>query len=373
MCNAEQVEERDVEIANLRQKLGSAREEVLARKADARNVVAQMQLMAPAEVGRRPELGKLATIERKIFGKNKFKGGFLPTSKSLLSLNHSETEIGLGNEDAGPGTRSAMVNMAFESRRPMYMEVRSAKASDDGWSCGMGRKKSVPELRRAQESTEDLTPRPRKDSLDEMGGIGLAGSASEHPVLSSVNTEKELPLPPGAHSQYESVRDGGRISTVETLGNGMVQNLRPPEVPNHDFCSQPSPSKRILSGIPELSSEDTESDGASVSATSSDREAYRKNVDALNLIEILRESDMRAHDGYPDYEGSGYGPPDANVEEARASPSTRSSERFEQEESDGQAEESPAISVREMYHAAGRKQVRTRVGLASQELHFACG
>ena len=68
-----------------------------------------------------------------------------------------------------------------------------------------------------------------------------------------------------------------------------------PAVPDHaSLYGQISPRKRVLSGIPEVSSAtDPDSPNGSFSATSSDKEAYRKSMDALNLIEFMRESDMR--------------------------------------------------------------------------------
>jgi hypothetical protein len=49
-----------------------------------------------------------------------------------------------------------------------------------------------------------------------------------------------------------------------------------------------------------MSVEDVESDISSLSAASSDKEVYRKSIDALNLIEFMRESDMRGNVAIPD-------------------------------------------------------------------------
>jgi hypothetical protein len=57
-----------------------------------------------------------------------------------------------------------------------------------------------------------------------------------------------------------------------------------------------------------MSVEDAESDILSLSATSSDKEVYRRSIDALKLIEFMRESDIRGKTAISDDQGHDRGP-----------------------------------------------------------------
>jgi hypothetical protein len=356
--HAKQIEDRDAEIDNLRQKLGDAWEEVLARKADVKNVISQTQaLLAPPELH---EMGPatLSPKERKMLGKNKPKIGALPSSRSMLSLSMSEATLGFGKLDIPAAPLSAVECITHENKPKPHMEPRSPRVDDEGWNCGIARKRgSFPNLRRAFGAVEDLRPRPRNDSLGavshdrrdsdlELLETIIKGSVDEISTANSIDTEKELPAPPEVHSEYGSIHnsDGGHSVTEEIL-----HDLLLPEVPEHSYGTPLSPRKRVLSGIPEMS----ESQRSSPSATSSDKEVYRKSIDALNLIEFMRESDMRKSAAVPDYEGNDYGPVELGVaDEVRLGRNSRSPTKLQNDMTGFQTRESPAKTDSQMYHAA---------------------
>jgi hypothetical protein len=321
--HAKQIEDRDAEIDNLRKKLGHAWEEVLARKADVKNVISQTQeLLAPPQLC---EMGPdtLSTKERKMVRKNRINTA-LPSSRSMLTLSLSEATLGFGKLDIPDAPLSAVERITHENKLKQPMEPRSPRIDDDGWGCGMARKRgSVANLRRAVRTIEDMRPRLLNDSLGPMSNDRrdndfelletiVKGSVHESSIATSINTDKALPIPPEVDSEYGSVHesDGGHSVTEDVL-----QHLLPPEVLNHGFCTPLSPRNRVLSGIPEMSVEDTESQMSSPSATSSDKEVYRKSIDALNLIELVRESSMRKSMSVPDYEGDDYGPIEVGIAE----------------------------------------------------------
>ena len=349
--HAKEIEHRDAEIDNLRQKLGRAWEEVLARKADVKSVISQTQaLLAPPELR---EIGPdtLSATERQMLGKNKAKSNVLPSSRSILSLSISESTLGFGNLDVPAAPRSAVERITYETKPKAHVEPRSPRVDDQSWGCGISRERSVPTLRWAVGAVEDSRPRPRNDSLGAMSNdlrvsdlelleTIVKSSVDENSTATSINTEKALPIPPGIRPEHGSIHnsDGGHSVTEELL-----QDLLPPEVPSHNFGTPLSPRNRVLSGIPELSGEDAESQNSSPSATSSDKEVYRKSIDALNLIELMRESDMRESATVPDYEGNDYGPVELGV---------ANEVRVERGIASVHTEESVPKTVGQMYRAA---------------------
>ena len=322
--HAKQIEDRNAEVSNLRQKLGNAWEEVMARKADVKHVISQTQaLLAPPEMR---EVGPdtLASKERKVLEKDQSKSRTLPSSRSMLSLSISESTVGFGNLDIPAAPHSALERITYDTKSKMHMEARSPKIDDQGWGCGIARKRgSVPNLRRPVGAIEEPRPRPRNDSLGarsnhrrtndlELLETIVKDSVDESATVSSFKAEKALPTPPDVRSEHGSIHnsEGGHSVTEEVL-----QDLLQPDVPNHGFGATLSSRNRVLSGIPEISGEDGESQNSSPSATSSDKEIYRKSINALNLIEFMRESDMRRDSTVPDYEGNDYGPVEVGVAE----------------------------------------------------------
>jgi hypothetical protein len=277
--HAKQIEDRDAEIDNLRQKLGHAWEEVLARKADVKNVISQTQALLTS-----PELPETApdtvSAKEQLVGGDKTKRGAMSSSRSMLSLSLSEATLGFGNLDTPAAPLSAVERITYDNGSNLQFEPRSPH--DEGWGCGIARKRrSIQNPRRAFSAIEDLKPRPRNNPLRAMSNgqrpndlellqTLLKGSVNESPTATSINTEKALPTPPEAHSEYASIHnsDGGRSVTEEVLEDLLLR----PEVADHSLGSPVSQRKRVLSGIPEMSAEDAESQKSSPSATSSDKE-----------------------------------------------------------------------------------------------------
>ena len=357
------IDHRDAEIANLRQKLGNAWEQVIVGKTDVKNVISQTQaLLAPPEMQRNgPD--SLSGKERRMLAK-KSNMSCIPSSKSMLSLSLCDATdlINLGSPSA----------INFKAR----MEPRSPRVGDQGqWTCGMPRKRSVPDLRADKLDFPDTRP-ARKDSLGGRRGgrpsdlhllqsvvKGSVSSRSSTTPTPSINIDKALPTPPHVH---ESVHDLDSISDSVT---GSVL---------HDFTHVPKPTehttptglgKRILSGIPEISSVE-DPDSPPHSATSSDREVFRQSVAALSLIDMLRESDMRLtpsprrfgraqRSGFeglslgtlsPVGNGDGYGPVEVGTAQMVRIGGQQGA-RKEQEVTD---DESPPKTVAEMYHGGMR-------------------
>ena len=353
-----QMEDRDAEVNNLRQKLSNAWEEVMARKADVKHVISQTQaLLAPPEM-REVGPNKVTGKERKTLGKDKSNSGSLPSSGSVLSLSISESTVGFGNLDILAAPRSALERVTYETKPKIHMEARSPRVDDQGWGCGIARKRgSVPDLRRPVCAIEEPRSRPRNDSLGarsndrrandlELLETIVKGSVDESATASSFKAEKVFLTPPDIRSEYGSIHNsaGGHSVTEEVL-----QDLLQPNVPNHGFGAALSPRNRVLSGIPEISGEDGESQNSSPSATSSDKEIYRKSINALNLIEFMRESDMRRDSTVPDYEGNDYGPVEVGVAEEV---------RVERGMASIYAEKTPAKAASQMYHAAKSSKSR---------------
>lgn len=366
-AHSRELEQRDAEIANLRQKLGNAWEEVLARKKDVKHVISQTQaLLAPPELNE-VSPNTLSGKERKLPGKNQSKHATIGTSRSTMSLNLSEPM----HVDIAPGPRSAVDPIMSHNKLRAHMEPRSPRTDDQGWGCGIAKKRSVPELGKRGDQITELRPQPRNDSLGAMRGIRrnndleflekiVKSSVREnHSARVSISTEKALPTPPDVHSEYGSIHnsDGGHSVTEEVLQD----LLSAPEVPDHGSFTAPaaagplSPRRRVLSGITEMSVEDAESEKDTLSATSSERDMYKKSIDALNLIEFMRESDMRFA---PDYEGNGYGP--MEIGEANGRHGSNSTARKRNSPTDNEAEDqsTPKI-VSQMYHA-GRSSTAWR-------------
>lgn len=279
MDHAKQIEDRDAEIDNLRQKLGHAWEEVLARKADVKSVISQTQALLAS-----PTLPEVAPdtlyAKEQLVGRDKTKRGAMSSSRSMLSLSASEATLGFGNLDTPAAPLSAVERITYDNRSNLQFEPRSPH--DEGWGCGIARKRrSFQNLRRAFSAIEDLKPRPRNNPLGAMSNgqrpndlellqTLVKGSVNESSTATSINTEKALPIPPEAHSEYGSIHnsDGSRSVTEEVLEDLLLQ----PEVADHSLGSPVSQRKRVLSGIPEMSAEDAESQKSSPSATSSDKE-----------------------------------------------------------------------------------------------------
>jgi hypothetical protein len=340
MDHAKQIEDRDAEIDNLRQKLGHAWKEVLARKADVKNVISQTQalLASPELLEAAPDM--LSPKEEMGIGRDKTTKGAMSSSRSMLSLSVSEASPGFGNLDTPTAPLSAMERITYGDKSNLQFEPRSPH--DEGWGCGIARKRtSIQNLRRAFSAIEDLKPRLRNNPPGTMSNgrrsndrelleTLVKGSMNENPTTTSIITDKALPTPPEAHHECGSIHDsdGGRSVTEEILENILLY----PEDADHNFGSPVSQWKRVLSGIPEMSAEDLESQKPSPSAASSDKEVYKKSIATPSLIESKRESDVRKSAAVSDYEGNEHGPVELGVAyEVRGRQGSRSSLGFQNE------------------------------------------
>jgi hypothetical protein len=321
MDHAKQIEDRDAEIDDLRQKLGHAWEEVLARKADVRNVASQNQtlLASPELLEAAPDM--LSAKDEGFDGRDKTKRGAMSSARSMLSLSVSEATPGFGNLDTPTAPLSAVERISYDGKSNLQFRPRSPH--DEGWGCGIARKRtSMQNLKRAFSAIEDLKPRLFNNPLGAMSNgrrsndlelveAGAKGSASESSAATSIVTEKALPTPPEVHPRYGSIHnsDGGRSVTEEAS----ERLLLPPEVADHNCGSPVGQRKRVLSGIPETSAEDSEPQKSSPSVTSSGKEVYRKSTAAQNLTESVRENDVWKSTAVSDYEGNEHDPVELGV------------------------------------------------------------
>lgn len=271
-----EIDQREAEITNLRQKLGSAREEVFARRADVKNVLSQAQTILhtpdlhaiPASRGGHTSKAlRFLGMER---DKEKFKRGALPSSHSMMGLSTSDPRYSSKEVASTISQHTQHHNPSLERHLRVCTTpntpIDNPKASSDSVLTSPGF-------------------RPRSDSL---------GTAQHHGTLASpINTQKSLPDPPATSSPQPS--------SVVALAEASRSFESPTEAQiasdyfKHSILGQTS-ARRVLSNIPEASvhsppkagnhkGKHVEDDNASDdSVASSDREAYRKSICALNML-----------------------------------------------------------------------------------------
>ena len=308
--NAKQLGDREAEIENLRKKLQNAKEEVLARQKDVKNVILQTQaLLTPPEQEDMSCGGLFVKARQSLLHQASPRGRFLPTSRSTLSLSLPESNPDLNTVVARAGNEpgDGADAITSETKPSQHMEPRSpGRTSGRLWTTGLkGKKNRVPKAPARKKSSKDSSTEvaPRTDSLS----ASVNGDV-ERPKMTVATYEKELPLPPDNESSFDSTGDDnshvlGEPST-EPSGHDHTRSYHsgPPEGPpygGNNTHTPISPHKRMLSNIPELPIENAEEEERSLSATSSDREAYRKSIDALTLIELMGENEMRKEKYHP--------------------------------------------------------------------------
>lgn len=263
-----QLDEKDAKLADMRSKLGSAREEVLARRADVRNVITQTQaLMVP--------LSQDADNDHKssrIQGRNKDKG-------KKPRFPHSPSGLFLGFQHLNPDLMTSPNSASRFSSKEVVECEKTSKALH--LSCASSSSTSARTAsstpthgRRASDPFCDL--RPRNESL---GAVERDGTSAR-----SADIQKQLPAAPPA-----------LLPQVPPSNSLLHPNDAPSSSPRTSSPALPSmshddpppglrtPGRRILSLIPEASHEDSESVRAP-SATSSEREVYRRSVHALDYL-----------------------------------------------------------------------------------------
>jgi hypothetical protein len=287
-----ELDQKDAEIANLRQKLGSAREEVFARREDVKNVVAQTQAMLQAQPDPHSAAAKSSSTSKalRFFGmeKDKYRKGNMPASHSTMAL--SSVDAGFSSKEVAP----AVSKEALRHRPSLqtHTNQRSARTTpnapidrtphgsvDPAWTAAVNQPRSDP-----------VAPAPpRSDSLG-------YGSNPTSPV-SPINKDKPLPADPMSMSQLATARLAGITSSIESPLQAQIAS----DYLSHGIMGQTSQTaRRVLSRITEVSTpkshqskdEDPgsrlesvhEDDGSDHSVASSDREVYRKSISALDML-----------------------------------------------------------------------------------------
>ena len=297
-----QLDEKDAKLAEMRSKLGSAREEVLARRADVRNVITQTQALLvprpqPQENGRKDPVKSSNPFGR---SKDKARKLHLPHSQSNVFLGFGHLNMDLMTSPENP-SRYSSKEVVDCDRKGFHISCASSSSNSARTNS------STPSRgRRASDPFSDV--RPRNESL----GALARDSGSER---SSVDVQKQLPAaPPTITAQIPT------SSSLLHPNDALAKSPRTPS-PNlpamsprisHDTnSSNPSlrtPARRILSLIPEASVEDSESVRAP-SASSSDKEVYRRSIHALDVLnsDSIAEETCSAS-GSGTVVGSGDGP-----------------------------------------------------------------
>jgi len=259
------LEERDMEIDMLRQELGSARQEIVARRADVKNVITQtQQLLAPAldELAEASNIGPVAKA-RKLFSSDKQKKKPLPSSMSMLDL--------MGLRGAQHDSVSSDHDRAFLSREiANSSEISSVSSlpqnsSDDILSSPQER------VRRASDTYPEHASRPLGGYVGRVVRPSMVDDAELDSPL--VNIHKNLPVPPSSILLPE--KNG--LDTSFSQSSSSSQALK-------EYSDRLSPGKRILSLIPEVSAEDLQSKKSNYSPTNSEREMYRRSISALDIL-----------------------------------------------------------------------------------------
>ncbi|KIW68974.1 hypothetical protein PV04_04882 [Phialophora macrospora] len=287
-----ELDQKDAEIANLRQKLGSAREEVFARREDVKNVVAQTQAMLQAQPDPSSAAVKSSSTSKalRFFGmeKDKYRKGNMPASQSTMAL--SSVDAGYSSKEVAP----ALSKEALRHRPSLqtHTNQRSARTAPntpiDRTSHSSGEAAWTAAVNQPRSDPVALAP-PRSDSLG-------YGSDPASPV-SPINKDKPLPADPMSMSQLATARLAGITSSIESPLQAQIAS----DYLSHGIMGQTSQTaRRVLSRITEVStpksrqSEDgdpssrlesvREDAGSDHSVASSDREVYRKSISALDML-----------------------------------------------------------------------------------------
>jgi hypothetical protein len=286
-----ELDQRDGQIADLRQKLGSAREEAFARRADVRNIISQTQITG-SNVGTPSSSTKNSSTSKALrflgmgHDREKLRKHGLPGSRSMIGLSPTSLDFPSSVSDS----RYSSKEVAPIISKP-FLQPFSAHEND-------GR-----------------TQNPRDLSVDGPGDLILPGPLSlrkrdtslgateRRAVLpSSTSNEKSLSAPPQLSlSESNAVTQLTQAADSHTVHSPMAEEI----ASNYEngIYGQAGP-RRVLSKIPEGSvrgsseagdphtGDDTreydycEDDVDSVA--SSDREVYRKSIHVLDLLNSSR-------------------------------------------------------------------------------------
>ena len=269
-----QLEEKDSTIADLRQQLGSAREEIIARRADVKNVITQTQAMlVPRENGidySRRGVSKSPRPFGKIKDKTKSPEERMPHSKSSLFLGFQHLNYDMmTSPHSHPDSKYSSKEVVDCDKGKFHLSCNNSSSSSERT------KSSTPTRgRRSSDPFCDVKHRPdSRGTARDSSSMRSQGSGGG----SIGDTQKSLPVAPPPTM----------LPKVPTSSSLLHPNdAASPHFPSsHDISNAGfrTPARRILSLIPEASVEDSDSVRAP-SATSSEKEVYRRSLHALNVL-----------------------------------------------------------------------------------------
>ena len=289
-----ELDQRDAQIVDLRQKLGSAREEIFARRADVRNILSQThphsQNQIPMINVRTPSSStKISSSTSKALrflgmgqDRDKLRKPGLPGSRSMIGLSPTSLNFPTSALDSRYSSKEVAPPISKPSLRP-------ASPYDNYGRVKQGREISV-------NGPGDLilpgplSVRPRDTSL---------GATKRHGVLpTESDKEKSLPTPPRLSLPLSNYFDRDSAATgCEAVYSPMAEEI----ASNYEngIYGQTGP-RRVLSKIPEGSNRGSSEGGDALveddahdygycqddvdSVASSDREVYRKSIHVLDLL-----------------------------------------------------------------------------------------
>lgn len=285
------IDHRDGQIAELRQKLRSAREEVLARRADVRNIITQTQkdeafpVEMPTSATKPSSTSKALRFLGMGQDRDKLRKHGLPGSRSMIGLSPTTSEFASSLLDS----RYSAKEVAPVISRPFLQRTSS---HDNGSHAYNARELSV-------DGPGDLIL-PMKLTLQPRDAS--TGATERFPVLRSpVDVDKNLPAPPRL-SLPKSASFARLTDPADTVYSPMAEEI----ASNYEkgIYGQAGP-RRVLSRIPEVSVQGSSEGGDNYvgddpheydycgeddadSVASSDREVYRKSIHVLDLLNSAR-------------------------------------------------------------------------------------
>ena len=285
------IDQRDGQIAELRQKLGSAREEVLARRADVRNIISQSQKDDTPPLDLLPSSIKHSSASKALrflgmgHDRDKFRKHGLPGSRSMIGLSPTSTEFASSPVDSRYSSKEVapIISKPFLQRTSSHdtgsRVHRATELSVDGPGDS-----NLP---------SKLILQPRDASL---------GATERFPALRSpVDVDKNLPAPPRL-SLPKSASFTRLTDPADAVYSPMADEIASHY--EHGIYGQAGP-RRVLSRIPEVSVRGSSEAGDNHvrddareydycdaddadSVASSDREVYRKSIHVLDLLNSSR-------------------------------------------------------------------------------------
>ncbi|KIY03131.1 uncharacterized protein Z520_01598 [Fonsecaea multimorphosa CBS 102226] len=268
-----EIDQRDAEILNLRQKLGSAREEVFARREDVKNVMSQAHAMLHASTDSIPVAAKNSNTSKalRFFGmerdKEKYRKG-IPTSHSMIGLPSSDSRF------SSKEVATAVDRTALRHRPSLQAHTNPRALTTPNTPIDSSQRPKEPLLTAP-------TTRQRSDSL---------GATQRHGVLnaSPIDSDKSLPYPPAHPRPY---LPAARVAEIAPSIESPLAAQITSDYLKEGIMGQTA-ARRVLSKITEVSSpastlqtervpDENQSDH---SVASSDREAYRRSICALDIL-----------------------------------------------------------------------------------------